>query len=71
MEKYKVERPNRPLIRISSTFFWHLSSDFELAPIKNLQSATVVEPDEEPTEYPPMLVGQQVQNELKYIALMA
>jgi len=71
MEKYKLERPTRPLIRISSTFFWHLSSDFELAPIKNLQSVAVVEPDEEPTEYPPMLVGQQVQNELKHIALMA
>ena len=27
MEKSTLEHPDRPLIRISSTFFWHLSSD--------------------------------------------
>ncbi|KAF8324059.1 Clavaminate synthase-like protein [Clavulina sp. PMI_390] len=75
MERTKVERPERPLIRISSTFFWHLSSDFELAPIKALETAAHearnVGATEDPAQYPPMLVGQQVQNELKYIALMA
>ncbi|KAF9518504.1 hypothetical protein BS47DRAFT_1370999 [Hydnum rufescens UP504] len=67
-ERSKVERP---LIRISSTFFWHLSSDYELSPIESLQSAARARTEEEPvTIYPSMLVGQQVQNELKYIALL-
>ncbi len=28
--------PSRPQIRISSTFFWHLSSDYDLAPLPGL-----------------------------------
>ncbi|KAI1377068.1 Clavaminate synthase-like protein [Hypoxylon crocopeplum] len=72
--------PERPLVRISSTFFWHLSSDYDLAPIAALaDQAKAVraanfdlgrdEGDE--VEYEPMKVGQQVQNELKHIALLA
>ncbi|KAI0814807.1 Clavaminate synthase-like protein [Irpex lacteus] len=67
---------NRPLIRISSTFFWHLSSDYDLAPIPSLQaraqaiSTQSVGPEVQ-TIYEPMKVGHQVQNELKHIALMA
>lgn len=70
IERRKTEFPDRPLIRISSTFFWHLSSDFELKPIEALSSrakALRIEQlnlgrDEgEDVEYPAMKVGQQVQ----------
>lgn len=71
IEKRTAEYPDRPLIRISSTFFWHLSSDYDLAPIQSLLSRARAiladqinlgkdESDEEAT-YPPMKVGQQVQ----------
>ncbi|KAF4573211.1 hypothetical protein EYR36_007721 [Pleurotus pulmonarius] len=80
IEQRKTTHPDRPLIRISSTFFWHLSSDYDLAPLPaladrartirasedNLGSA-----EDENTLYPLMKVGQQVSNELKHIALMA
>ncbi|PIL31703.1 hypothetical protein GSI_06406 [Ganoderma sinense ZZ0214-1] len=81
IERRKLENPNRPLIRISSTFFWHLSSDYDLAPIPALQErARSLRADtinlgktdlEEDTVYEPMKVGQQVINELRHIALMA
>ncbi|CAG7853964.1 SubName: Full=Uncharacterized protein {ECO:0000313/EMBL:CCA67167.1} [Serendipita indica DSM 11827] len=74
IEKRKVENPDRPLIRISSTFFWHLSSDVDLEPIPELKERaetlrTLNGEDKE--EYPKMKVGEQVQNELRHIALMA
>lgn len=67
----KTAFPERPLIRISSTFFWHMSSDYDLAPIpslaaraKALRADTInlgkVDLDEEAI-YEPMKVGQQVQ----------
>ncbi|KAH9065824.1 Clavaminate synthase-like protein [Lactarius vividus] len=82
IERRKSEFPDRPLIRISSTFFWHLSSDYDLTPIPSLakrsndtkvQSSNmgISTGDLEDTIYEPMKVGQQVQNELKYIELMA
>ncbi len=69
IEQRKTTHPDRPLVRISSTFFWHLSSDYDLAPLPaladrartirasedNLGSA-----EDENTLYPPMKVGQQV-----------
>jgi len=55
IERRKVESPDRPLIRISSTFFWHLSSDYDLTPIPSIQ-----EPDAQ-ERYPHMKVGEQVQ----------
>ena len=69
IERRKVECPDRPLIRISSTFFWHLSSDFDLVPIPALTDkagilrannleAGLIEGDE--MIYEPMKVGQQV-----------
>jgi hypothetical protein len=71
IESRKSSFPNRPLIRISSTFFWHLSSDFDLAPIPALAAqAHAIRADtlnlgkvqvEEDTTYEPMKVGQQVQ----------
>jgi len=75
----KAQYPERPLIRVSSTFFWHLSSDFDLAPIAALAERALairaeqidLGKDEEEAVYEPMKVGQQVQNELKHIALMA
>ncbi|KIO08583.1 hypothetical protein M404DRAFT_134307 [Pisolithus tinctorius Marx 270] len=73
--KRRVSHPNRPLIRISSTFFWHLSSDYDLAPIPSLLGrAKSLHPTESEASleslYPSMKVGKQVQNELKHIALM-
>jgi hypothetical protein len=67
--KRKVEFPDRPLIRISSTFFWHLSSDFDLAPIPMLakraqelraKHINLDNDDLEDAVYEPMKVGQQV-----------
>lgn len=72
IERRKQTHPDRPLIRISSTFFYHLSSDYDLVPISSLASrAKILRAEavnlgtvmEEP-EYAPMKVGQQVQ---KYV----
>ncbi|CAE6449131.1 unnamed protein product [Rhizoctonia solani] len=73
MERMRTQDPTRPLIRISSTFFWHLSSDFDLKPIPQLvEAAAAKNPlDEDKPIYEQMKVGMQVQNELKHIALMA
>ncbi|RYP51170.1 hypothetical protein DL768_003438 [Monosporascus sp. mg162] len=79
IERRKRALPDRPLVRISSTFFWHLSSDFDLAPIPALaEQARALRAEQfnlgrdegEEVVYEPMKVGQQVQNELKHIALM-
>ena len=70
IERRKAAFPDRPLVRISSTFFWHLGSDFDLAPIPKLaeQARTLrarqfgLGRDEgREVEYPPMQVGEQVQ----------
>ncbi|KAK4143206.1 uncharacterized protein C8A04DRAFT_29230 [Dichotomopilus funicola] len=80
IEDRRARFPDRPLVRISSTFFWHLSSDYDLAPIpaleekaKNvrLQQLNLGKDEGEEVQYPPMKVGEQVQSELKHIALMA
>ncbi|KAI1125831.1 Clavaminate synthase-like protein [Nemania abortiva] len=72
--------PDRPAIRISSTFFWTLASDFDLVPIPALAERARAVRDEqvqrgrdegELAVYPAMKVGEQVQAELKHIALMA
>lgn len=70
MEARRKNFPDRPLVRISSTFFWHLSSDYDLAPVPELTAQAKAvraanfdlgrdEGDE--VEYEPMKVGQQVQ----------
>ncbi|KAI1827523.1 hypothetical protein F4861DRAFT_536090 [Xylaria intraflava] len=78
--KRTAEFPQRPLIRISSTFFWHLASDFNLTPIPSLvEKARAVRAEQfnlgrdegEQLVYKPMKVGEQVQEELKHIALLA
>lgn len=70
IEKRKASFPDRPLIRISSTFFWHLSSDFDLAPIPKLadeakalraEQFNLGKDEGRDVEYPPMKVGHQVQ----------
>jgi hypothetical protein len=64
INKRRVELPERPLIRISSTFFWHLSSDVDLEPVKELKErADTLRAlnHEEADEYPKMKVGEQVQ----------
>lgn len=70
IERRKVEVPHRPLVRISSTFFWHLNSDFDLAPISSLaEEATKIRAKElslgkdvgEDVVYPAMKVGKLVQ----------
>ncbi|KAG5650452.1 hypothetical protein H0H81_012191 [Sphagnurus paluster] len=80
IESRKIQFPERPLIRISSTFFWHLNSDFDLVPIPDLvaraklireEQVKLGKDDGDDTIYEPMKVGHHVQNELKHIALMA
>ncbi|KAK2735548.1 isopenicillin n synthase and related dioxygenase [Colletotrichum kahawae] len=80
IERRKRELPDRPLVRISSTCFWHLSSDVELSPIPQLaEQAKQVRAEQfnlgrdegEEVRYEQMKVGEQVQQELKHIALMA
>ncbi|MBE3042539.1 hypothetical protein IMZ48_08160, partial [Candidatus Bathyarchaeota archaeon] len=80
IEKRKVENPERPLVRISSTFFWHLSSDYDLVPMPELVERAKKVREEQvglgrdegrEVEYVPMKVGEQVQGELKHIALLA
>lgn len=70
IEKRKAQLPERPLIRISSTLFWHLSSDQDLTPIQPLaERAQKFRADQfnlgkdegDEAEYAPMKVGQQVQ----------
>ena len=65
----KVEFPDRPLVRISSTFFWHLASDFDLVPVPALaqralelraKSFDLGTDEGEEVEYPEMKVGEQV-----------
>ncbi|WWC92628.1 uncharacterized protein L201_007587 [Kwoniella dendrophila CBS 6074] len=70
IDKRKQEWPDRPLIRISSTFFWHLTPDFKLSPIPSLKEEAVKRFGEQ-EEYGEMLVGDQVRRELGLIALMA
>ena len=62
--------PDRPAVRISSTFFWTLSSDFDLVPIPALAERARAVRDEqvalgrdegEMRVYPAMKVGEQVQ----------
>jgi hypothetical protein len=70
IEGRKVQFPDRPLIRISSTFFWHLSSDYDLLPIPALaeqarklrmEQLNLGKDEGEEIVYPPMKVGHQVQ----------
>lgn len=70
IQRRRQQFPDRPLIRISSTFFWHLSSDFDLEPIEELatrakalrlEQMNLGKDEGDEIEYPAMKVGQQVQ----------
>ena len=70
IERRKVEVPERPLIRISSTLFWHLNSDFDLAPVPELAERARQVRDEQKllgrdegaeAAYPATKVGHQVE----------
>ncbi|KAF8527546.1 Clavaminate synthase-like protein [Hysterangium stoloniferum] len=77
MASRNVAYPDRPQIRISSTFFYHLSSDYDLAPIPQLSEKAkehdrgLLDLTADQPVYEAMKVGHQVQNELRHIALMA
>jgi len=69
IEQRKATFSDRPLIRISSTFFWHLSSDFDLVPVPQLEAKAkdlkaeklkLGLSDGDDVVYEPMKVGQQV-----------
>ena len=65
-------RPDRPLIRISSTFFYHLPSDYELNPLAFAERINLDYPREEHgRKYDIMKVGTLVQNELRGIELLS
>ena len=80
IERRKTQFPDRPLVRISSTLFWHLSSDFDLTPVPELaERARQVRAEQfnlgkdegEEVVYAPMKVGHQVQgyvSSARYIA---
>lgn len=70
IEDRRARLPDRPLVRISSTFFWHLASDHDLVPIPALaekaravraQQFDLGKDEGEEVQYPPMKVGEQVQ----------
>ena len=70
IERRSTDFPDRPLVRISSTFFWHLSSDYDLTPIPALADAAhrvridqvnLGKDEGEKVQYPSMKVGEQVQ----------
>ncbi|OTA03433.1 Iron/ascorbate family oxidoreductase [Trichoderma parareesei] len=70
VEARKSRFPDRPLIRISSTLFWHLNSDYDLAPIPALaerakkvreEQARLGRDEGEEIQYPATKVGFQVQ----------
>ena len=60
MSRRRSEHPDRPSNRISSTFFWHLSSDHLLEPDLAL-SKMAEDRFGHQKEYGSMLVGEQVQ----------
>ncbi|KAG5986264.1 hypothetical protein E4U54_005514 [Claviceps lovelessii] len=64
------DRPDRPRVRISSTLFWHLNSDFDLAPVPALAERAARVREEQrrrgrdegvEAEYLPVKVGHQVE----------
>lgn len=70
IERRKADFPDRPLVRISSTFFCHLSSDYDLAPNPVLadrarairaEQFNLGKDEGEEVSYLNMKVGQQVQ----------
>lgn len=72
MSSRAITYPERPQIRISSTFFWHLSSDVDLAPIPELARQAALyagPPQDQPKQpiYEKIKVGKQVE---KYVTTL-
>ena len=63
LEKAKRERPERPRIRISSTFFFHLSPQELIAPLPELEERRkqVMGESDVSSKYESMYVGELVQ----------
>ncbi|ORY46863.1 hypothetical protein BCR33DRAFT_757773 [Rhizoclosmatium globosum] len=59
----RQQAKNRPLWRISSTLFYHVASDNELAPLEKFATPENVK------QFPPILTGTQVQKELGFLNL--
>lgn len=57
---------NRPLWRISSTFFYHIASDKLMQPLEGLNPSP-----EALKEYPPTYAGDHVLSEIEFIKLKA
>jgi hypothetical protein len=60
---HRQKEKNRPLWRISSTLFSHIASDQVLTPLAHFADSY------SKTDYPVMLAGHQVEEELKFISL--
>lgn len=59
IERRKTQHPERPSIRISSTFFWHLTPDYDLASLPELRKRAEDRFGPQKS-YGEMLVGDQV-----------
>jgi len=59
----RAKQENRPLWRVSSTLFSHINSDLTLKPVGNFENTKSLK------EYPPILAGTQVAEELAAIKL--
>jgi len=59
----RAKERQRPLWRISSTLFFHISSDEMLQPLKHFATKDSL------AKYPPIKTGNFVENELKAIKL--
>ncbi|GHJ86658.1 hypothetical protein NliqN6_3060 [Naganishia liquefaciens] len=70
MERIRSETPERPLIRISSTFFYHLSPDYQLEALPSLKAQAEKRFGAQ-DDYGSMSVANQVKRELGLIALVA
>ncbi|KAI8056148.1 hypothetical protein BDF22DRAFT_674076 [Syncephalis plumigaleata] len=62
IERRKETHPDRPLWRISSTFFLHVASDSLLRPLIDTKDKD---------KYPEMLTGDYVRQELSHISLLS
>ena len=70
LERRKLQRPDRPLWRISSTLFHHVASDNTLQPLERFQELLGLNVEQALRAYPPILAGKQVEAELQSIKLM-
>jgi len=59
----RAKEQGRPLWRISSTLFWHISSDEILQPLAHFANEASL------AKYPPTAAGDYVQDELRTINL--